>query len=495
MTRFTQLILWSWLAGALATFPVLAADTSSAEQLGIASQSSASSTADPSAGDETFKSTLGQGETQATGGSGETRGYTASASYSGETATVLCDGRVRFLGGIGVRTPDCQYNAAGVLQSVEAQICTASRDGSACSEDKWSGAQTLAAGGSSTFGTFTVSLDCQQTPCRIGLAETDSYAGSADSLQTDAGLKLAGTDEGSLYAGTRDTYSDGNYRLSLASTGSQYGGCLEQVQDGINSDGKIYTCDGQQSASFDSATCETTTECIEWATVENSYSEACEADIGLANNACESVTPLIGCQISRVQYPRACTRKRDVIVTQPPDAVRTVELVASCVHRHDGCTIEFDIDRAVSRTYSWPTSTTGGTRTASEPAYGIAVTQSTYSYPGWFGAETNYAYGDVALSSSGAEAYSGLGSLVSVQIISHAKWPTSVGGHYDQYAYAIDQYPTATNQHFKVRLWNTESKGPYLKLQRMKATVRYIYHPAPVITDNGYAAATCVDGG
>lgn len=296
------------LAAASVSAETLEEGKSLGQSLGASGAQQAPSVTESSA---TINSTLGHESTQGAGsGAGYDRGYTGAATYTGKLA--CAEGRTAFFGGLGLRVASCTV-AGGHVTQLSLEACTSARDGVAC---QWSAPKTVLNPGSTSFGGFAVNLTCPAGGgvCDITVRETASQTWNADTLAEQGRQAAQAEGTGGFYDTMNTTYNDGGYRASLSAVGPQYSGCVEQVDTGLASDGIVYSCDGLQNASFDSA-CEETRECLRTEQQITRYDVDCVSGVDLVEQSCTTVTPTKDCTVSIEKQTYSCNKTLNVTVT------------------------------------------------------------------------------------------------------------------------------------------------------------------------------------
>jgi hypothetical protein len=276
-----------------ATQGEMLAGKSAGQSIGI----KASTGASVSGAEATTGSVTGAGGYESSGdpSRGGVTGAKGTATYP---YPVDCDvTRTKYIGGIGVKYGICPMDSAGNATSVPFSVCTKSQGGAVCASSDWTGYQTVNVGGSGSFagGKVTIKVaSCTGSVCQVSLVDNDQASGTGADLGTQGAAKAAAEGDG-LAASADIAYGNPAFHSAMRGVGTQLSGCYtNNVADTLDSEGKVYTCDGQQSGSFNNE-CVTVTECLSQHTTTRNWDETCEAEIPLTTQNCKTTTPTVDC--------------------------------------------------------------------------------------------------------------------------------------------------------------------------------------------------------
>ncbi|OCX83845.1 hypothetical protein A6M27_16895 [Acidithiobacillus thiooxidans] len=273
--------------------------------------------------------TTGVSGTQAVGdpadGEDAESGATASGSYS---FTLNCNSNNQknpiSPGDYELFAANCTYSGSGASAAVSGMTlyaCPASVNGGNCAEGSpnWQAAgigpgQTVqiaqgvnvtlnncsANGSGSCTGTVAVTNSTMHTSANLNNDATDDVVSGGSGVDTMLG----------------NTYNSGNYQTALQTGNSsfQLNSCTQQIKGGLNGNGIVYTCNGQQNADFNATNCTSTEQCVKWATQTESYTESCNQDIPLTENVCTKNTPTQSCTITDTQSQYTCDDQLQISV-------------------------------------------------------------------------------------------------------------------------------------------------------------------------------------
>ncbi|MHB1666154.1 hypothetical protein [Thiomonas sp.] len=281
--------------------------------------------------------TTGIGNVNATGspanGVGSLAGATATGTYP---VTLNCKTRNPiFPGGYGLDAYNCLYQgpaATAQVSSLTLQYCLASINGGDCNPGSPNWQSTGIAPGQSVQLSSSISLALNSCPADASGTCTGTLTVNNSTIKPTSGSALTNEATNEVTAGTNGyqnsleaTFNSGAYQASIQ-TGNQtfqLNSCTQQIKGGLNGNGIVYTCNGQQSADF-GGSCTTTSQCVRWATQSNNYTETCNQDLPLTMNTCTTVTPTQNCTITSSQAPYQCSDTYNATVAW------TTRQVASC---------------------------------------------------------------------------------------------------------------------------------------------------------------------
>ncbi len=274
----------------------------------------------------------GVGNVSATGnpanGVGSETGATGTGSYP---FTLSCSknppANPIFPGGYGLAAFNCLYSGSGSSAQVTSftlEYCLAGITGGNCTKGSSNWQSTGIGPGQSVqlSSTVTVSLpSCAangQGTCNGTVTVQDNQVQQASGgALTNAATNEVLSGSNQLQTTLGNTFNSGNYQTSIQTGNSSYqlNSCTQQIKGGLNGNGIVYTCNGQQSANFGATACSTTEQCVKWATQSSSYTTSCNQDIQLTENTCTTVTPQQNCTISDTTADYNCDDQLQVTVT------------------------------------------------------------------------------------------------------------------------------------------------------------------------------------
>lgn len=265
----------------------------------------------------TFNTTSGVGSYSSMGepGNGGVAGAKGSNTYS---MTVDCNvTRTKYVGGIGVKYGTCALDANANVTAIPFSVCTVSQTGAICGSSDWSSYQTVVKGGSKTFagGKVVIKItSCSYSTCQVSLVDNDEAAGTGASLNAEGQESVNAEGEGGLAGQQTSVYENPLYHGAMLSATNQSNCYDTNVSQAIETEGKVYTCDGQQSASVDPG-CTTVTECLQQSTTTRTWTETCEAEVPLTTKTCTTKTPTKDCEEEMVKQDFSCAKSLTVEVS------------------------------------------------------------------------------------------------------------------------------------------------------------------------------------
>ncbi len=257
--------------------------------------------------------TTGVSNTQAVGspanGADAESGATASGSYN---FTLNCNSNNQknpiSPGDYELFAANCTYNGSGASAAVSGltlYYCTVGISGGDCAEGSPNWQATGIGPGQTVQIAQGVNVTLSSCPANDSGSCTGTVAVSNSTMHTSANLTNDATNmvvTGQSGADTMlaNTYNSGNYQTAIQTANStdQLNSCTQQIKGGLNGNGIIYTCNGQQQADFNSTNCKSTQQCVKWATQSESYTQSCNENIPLTENVCTTNTPTENCTIT-----------------------------------------------------------------------------------------------------------------------------------------------------------------------------------------------------
>lgn len=229
---------------------------------------------------------------------------------------------------------NCTYSGSGASSAVSGMTlysCPASINGGNCAEGSpnW---QAVGIGPGQTVqiakGVNVTLANCPSDgsgSCTGNVAVTNSTMHTSANLNNDATDDVTSGGSG-VDTMLGNTYNSGNYQTAIQTGNSSYqlNSCTQQIKGGLNGNGIVYTCNGQQNADFNATNCTSTKQCVKWATQTESYTRSCNEDIPLTENVCTTNTPTQNCTITANQAQYNCSD------TYWATVAWTTSTVASC---------------------------------------------------------------------------------------------------------------------------------------------------------------------
>jgi hypothetical protein len=248
-------------------------------------------------------------------------GYVSNGDYK---VTFNCKTKTPiYAAGNTINIGDCVTQNTGSgsqVKSLNLSVCTKSNSGGVCGPTDFSPYTTVYTGQATIL-----------TPSTVGALVSTCSADNSLTCTGDLVLRSTLTVSGSQLASrgstaaqssvaqqmVASTYNNGAYQAEVQSAGPGLNTCYQgQVQSGLESDGVVHTCDGQQSVTFAAATCPPpVSQCVQYATQSNNWTTSCNADVPIAVQSCTSVTPTKDCPVTMTQATYNCTKTLDLVVT------------------------------------------------------------------------------------------------------------------------------------------------------------------------------------
>lgn len=232
-----------------------------------------------------------------------------------------------FPGDYGLFAANCTYSGSGAQSAVSGftlGYCLASIQGGNCVVGSSNWQYSGIGPGQSVQLTSSVSALVNSCPangsgsCTGTLTVNNStvHTANAGSLSNDATNEVVSGTNGVQNA-MEKTFVSGSYQSALQTGNNQYklSACTQQITGGLNGNGIVYTCNGQQSANFNAQNCQSSEQCVKWATQTESYTQTCNADIPLSERTCNTQTPVQNCTITDPTNQYTCQNTLTATVT------------------------------------------------------------------------------------------------------------------------------------------------------------------------------------
>lgn len=288
------------------------ADTKSdVEALGASIAYEASKQASPSRPDtlNTFKETTGFSSATPTGSlnnSGSNVGAQAKMEYTG---SLICStGNRAYIGGYTLKVENCE-KSGNTVSFANISLCEASKSGSDCLPADFTTKQINNNQSVSYSPNVYVGLSCStgSTRCDVSLSDDGTIRHSAGNIEGAASQNASNQREDSSFSTVGKTYTDPNYRASMLTTGSTYSTCYKAIDGGLNSDGYVASCDGNQGTNFP-ADCQETVTCERYATSTTTWQDSCVEQLDVVTRHQNITTPYEICDDEIVPYEKKCSK-------------------------------------------------------------------------------------------------------------------------------------------------------------------------------------------
>lgn len=153
---------------------------------------------DPSASYRTATQALGLQDART---SGELGGEVGIQVKQQQQRTFRCrDGARITAGGVRVSIESCEQSQNGSLSTLSVSVCDALTQGIGCTDERYTAAQQVPAGGEATFtgglltGTYRVSADCSSNECVMTMHQLHGDAWGGSNMRQDASQRVSSTD-------------------------------------------------------------------------------------------------------------------------------------------------------------------------------------------------------------------------------------------------------------------------------------------------------------